>query len=464
MDKFLKRPKAQQPTDQEGKYEKFNLQENPFPSSPFVNPNSTDAKYNGEIYEPSIRKSEYTFILQNFLTVPQNDSNHLRLGYILDTSYIGRGNGKSAFLVNLQREINKDYCLTLSNGHNKCFALTLVPEPGGKTKTFEGFVELFVDGIFRSNVIDDSLATLRLEALLETKSDFDIAHYFENESQIRDKLTSEKWYREEGISYREINAQVNTNKHLQSLPSDFPIFSGGPLLSHVTSKKDFIEYYSDLKRGKPRFEFLFSHLVHLFLAAAFNGAYIFIDDFERIPDFQSERQKRDFALELRNCQFDGLSTNARLGFYVMVFVLHAGVPRLIENAWSQSGLEHRAPFFFKTGVPKNVIRFEKITLEDTYSLIQKYMNEYRITPESSNPFSPFTKEAVAKTAELSEFNASKILKMAYELLERAVEQGVDNIDIDYVLSQGDLSSLEQKPMGGIHDAPTRNLLDENVNE
>lgn len=40
-------------------------------------------------------------------------------------------------------------------------------------------------------------------------------------------------------------------------------------------------------------------MVYLFLASGFNGAYIIVDDFERIPDFQSDRQKRDFALEIR---------------------------------------------------------------------------------------------------------------------------------------------------------------------
>lgn len=429
-----------------------------------MNPNSNDAKYNGKIYEPSIRREEDSLVRQNFLEVPQSDPNHLRLGYILDTSYIGRGNGKSAFLVNLQREINKDYCLTVSNGYNRCFALTLVPEPGGKTKTFDNFVELFVDGIFRSNIIDNSLASLRLEALLQLNPYFEVTKHFQDESQIRSALTSEKWFREAEINYRELSSQVIKNQFLQGLPSDFPIYSQGPLLSQVTSQQDFVDYYKNLKRGKPRFEFVFSHLVNFLLAAGFNGAYVFIDDFERIPDFQSERQKRDFALELRSCQFDGLSTNARIGFYVMIFILHAGVPRLIENAWSQSGLEQRAPIALKTGVPKNVIRFEKITREDTYSLIQKYLNEYRVTPQEDNVFFPFAQGALAKMAELSEFNASKILKLAYELLEKAVDQNVSEINVEYILGQSDLSDLEQKPMSGIHDAPTINLLDENVDE
>lgn len=457
MDKYLRRPSSE-PVIQAARYELYNLRENPFPASPFVNPESNDARSNGDIYEPSIRREEYDIIQENFLKVPQNDLNHLRLGYIIDTSYIGRGNGKSAFLVNLQKRINNDFAISVSNGLNKCFALTLVPEPGGKTKTFESFVELFANGIFRSNIIDDCLTTLRLETILDLHKGFDVSANFADESDLRAKLGTDKWYSSKKLDFRQISQHISANNYLKSVPREFPIYSMGPLLSQVSNQKDFIEYYSSLKRGKPKFEFVFSHIVSLFLAAGFNGAYVFVDDFERIPDFQSERQKRDFALELRTCLFDGLYTNARMGFYNFILVLHAGVPRLIQAAWDQSGLEQRSPIFFK-GTPKNVIRFEKITLEGAFSLVQKYLQSYRTTP-AGDPFAPFSKEAVAKIAELSEFNASKILKMSYEVLERARDKNATLIDADFVSESDDTTALEQSQTGGIHDAPTKNLMQE----
>ena len=66
MDKYLKRPKKE-PAIRKGRFERFNLTENPFPSSPFVNPESNDARSNGGIYEPSIRVDESTTIKKNFL-------------------------------------------------------------------------------------------------------------------------------------------------------------------------------------------------------------------------------------------------------------------------------------------------------------------------------------------------------------------------------------------------------------
>ncbi|SRR5258705_12268249 len=102
MSKLLRRPSASLPTEIKGRFEKFNLAENPFPSNPFVDKNSEDKRINGDIYEIGIRTKEYDQIESIFLKQPQSDLNHLRLAYIIDESYIGRGNGKSALLVHLQ--------------------------------------------------------------------------------------------------------------------------------------------------------------------------------------------------------------------------------------------------------------------------------------------------------------------------------------------------------------------------
>ncbi len=455
MDKYLKRPKTQ-PAIKKGRFEKFNLSENPFPSSPFVNPESNDARSNGRIYEPIIRTQELSLIKQNFLGVPQSDPNHLRLGYIVDTSYIGRGNGKSAFLVNLQKEINKDFGLSISTGVNKCFALVLSPEPKGMTKTFDSFVDLLVNSIFRSNMIDECLAILRLEAIVALNPKFNVKKTFSDEEDIKNKVNSAAWYKTQGINFRDVTQQIMTNSYLQNLPLDFPLNRTHLFDFEPPSQKLFEEYYQSLRKGKERIEFAFSQLVDLFLAAGVGGAYVFVDDFERIPDFQSERQKRDFALELRTCLFDGLYTSAKVGFYVFFLVLHAGVPRLIQKAWEESGLEHRAPIFYK-GMPRNIIRFEKLTPEHVSLLVRKYLDEYRIKHTSSSGLSPFHKDAVSFIAESNEYNASKILKKAYEVLEQASEKDVETIDVKFIKSLESDSSVEERPSSGIHDAPTVDL-------
>lgn len=51
------------------KFERYNLKENPFPATPFVNQENSDKRYNGEIYEEAIRSRELGFIEDNFLKI-----------------------------------------------------------------------------------------------------------------------------------------------------------------------------------------------------------------------------------------------------------------------------------------------------------------------------------------------------------------------------------------------------------
>ncbi len=460
MEKYLRKPKAE-PIVRQGRYEQYNLKENPFPSSPFVNPESGDARINGKIYEPSIHQAEYDKVRESFLEVPLNDPNHLRLGYIVDRSYIGRGNGKSAFILDVQKRINQDFGLSVSNGLNKCFAVMFTPGPSGKTKTFPSFVDLLFDAVLRSGIIEDTLATLRVDAILTLDSSFDVAAHFEHEADLRAKLGSYEWYVEAGVNFRQVVQQILRSPFLQSLPQDFPLSAPRTLWTETINQDSFIEYYQSLRQGESRIEFVFSHLVNLFMAADFNGAFVFVDSFERIPDFQSEKQKRDFARGLRTCLFDGLYTNAKTGFYTFMLVLHAGAPRLVQSAWGESGLEQRAPIFYTGGTPKHLIWFERMTLEHVFLLLRIHLQTYRITPTGSDRLAPFTEEAVIKIGELGDFNASRILKMAYEVLERAVAQNVPQIDAGFVLSDGDeIAPSEQKQASGIHNAPTKDLTQE----
>lgn len=422
MSKLLSRPKDQPSADNNGRYERFNLIENPFPTEP-INKDSTDRRINGGIYESEIRTKELDLIENAFLKKPQSDQNRLRLGYICDTSYIGRGNGKSAFLVNLASNINENYCLDISEDLNKCFAIYVVPEPGGRTKTFPGFVDLIFDSMISSGIIDTSLASLRLSAATELYQDKDFLSLVKDEDELIEKFNSEEWLREQGVENASLIEEIYKNPYLQTLPSDFPLMVGRNILFRpFVTAKDFSEYYFGvIRKGRPRLEFVLSHLVHMFSAAGFNGAYILVDDFERIPDFQSSRQRKDFAIELRSSLLDGPFTSANTGFYNMLLVLHAGVPQLINEAWSSSGLGNRYPITPKIESP-HWIAFEKLSRDHVTLLLKKYLDAYRINQIGSGEIIPFEPAAVTLIAETNENNAAKILRTCRDLLEKAADE------------------------------------------
>ncbi len=432
MSKLRRKPKQQQRVDLETKYQRFSLTENPFPTSP-VNKDSTDQRINGKIYEADIRSKEYEKIETVFLKAPQTDPSHLRLGYIWDTSYIGRGNGKSAFLVNLINQINQEYCLDISEELNKCFAVYVVPETGGRTKTFDSFVDLIFEAIYSSGIIALSLASMRLDAIAEVYPDVNIDE--DDEQKLVAVLNSEKCLRDRGIETRKLMDVVLKNEFLQRLPDSFPLFSSRHgLFDSFISEESFLTAYQNLKKGRTRFDFVFSHLVQMFMASGFNGAYIFVDDFERVPDFQSGRQRRDFAAELRSIFLDGSYENARYGFFNMLLVLHAGVPALISEAWSSSGLDQRYPLSPKIASP-HLIPFEKLNREHVSLLIKKYLDEYRSDSVSGDSLAPFTPSAINVIAETSEYNAATILRTCSTLIEQALTDDRHEIDEFFVRTE-----------------------------
>ncbi|MFA7418528.1 MAG: hypothetical protein WCZ90_02490 [Melioribacteraceae bacterium] len=466
MDKLLKKATLPDIKSIKSRFEKFNLSENPFPSEPVVNKDSLDKRINGGIFEIEIRKSEYHQIINNFIKQKQSNPNHLRLGFLMDTSYIGRGNGKSAFLINLNENINKEFSLDISNGSNKCFSVYFAPEPGGRTKTFNSFIDLLFDAIIKSNIINTSLAILRLEAINSIYPKFNMANKINNTEEIIELLNDEKWLTQNNLSNTEITSTILKNPHLQELPPEFPLYKGRTFfMPPFIGQDDFLVYYRELKKGKERFDFVFSHLISFFIAASFNGAYILVDDFERIPDFQSARQKRDFSLELRTALYDGSSLNAKLGFYNFILVLHAGVPRLISEAWSESGMENRVPIAPKA-ISKHIIPFEKLNKEHAKLLLQKYLSEYRIKPQRKEPLFPFTESAISKIGEFSEYNAATILRMAFDLIDKAADSESQlKIDDKFVIeNRGTIDINSDSEIPKIKDADSIDLIKKANNE
>ncbi|MBU2929276.1 hypothetical protein [Winogradskyella psychrotolerans] len=446
MSNLLRKPKSKHSIDSEGRYQFLNLKENPFPNTPYVNKNNDDIRYNGSIYESRIREKEHEQIIKNFIKVPQSDPNHIRLGYILDYSYVGRGNGKSAFALNLLEEINEEYCLDISNEQNKCFGLHITPEVSGRTKTFYSFTDLIFDTILDKNLINYSLASLRLGVINELYPNADTDN-FETEDDLVDKLNDLKWYRENNIEIASITKEIyKENEILKKTNNTFPLNKDKSTYfsTQITNQKDFKKcYYETLKKGKDRIEFLFNDLVLLFEAAGFNGAYLIVDDFERIPDFQSKKLKQEFALELRTNFFDGILENAKIGFYNLILVLHAGVPRLVEEAWAVSGMDRRSPMNDDNAL--NVIRFDKLTIDHAVLMLEKYLEKYRIDSKKDS-LNPFTKEAVKIISEKAELNASTILANAHRLIEKAADQKIESIDEAFVNSQ--LGKVEEESVNG----------------
>lgn len=458
MSSLIKKANAVNVLD--NKFKTFNLTDNPFPSSPYISQGVLDKRYNGEIYEESIRSEEYRLISNNFLNKPQSDLNHIRIGYIIDKSYVGRGNGKSAFVLNLLKKINKEYCLDLSGEQNKCFGVYVSPEMSGRTRTFIQLLDLLVKSLFSSNIIEYSLAAIRLEAILNNKLTELTEDELSTEDDLIYNLNHDKWFKDRNIYMKDINDYFKSDTSFISINPENPIRKVRTFMDKTNApfdtKKELLEYYSHLKKDIDKIDFVFNDLVYFFLTAGFNGAYIIIDDFERIPDFQSVRQQRDFALELRTNFFDGSSINARIGFFNLIMMLHAGVPRLIQDAWALSGMEQRSPISAITASSNHIIQFDKLTHENVILLLKKYISEYRIENDSS--IMPFTEDAVRIIGEKCEYNAAKILRLSYNLIEYAVNEKCPDINKEVVEKLLQITPIETEQKVSIMEAQSEDLM------
>ncbi|WP_113639246.1 hypothetical protein [Nubsella zeaxanthinifaciens] len=415
------------------KFEQYALVENPFPSTPYVNQDSPEKKYNGSIYEESIRLDEFNKISLNFLKVPQANPDHLRLAFISDTSFIGRGNGKSSFLLQLHKTINKDYCLDISDNQNKCFSIYFSPEGSGVVKNFDKFVDNFFLAICKSNIINEALAVLRYEAITNLNKWNEGSDPSElEEAELINNLNNTEWVRSNVSCYKKYFTKVILeNSWLTSLPSEFPLYRDLTTVS-LSNQETFVEYYKTLRKDKAKLDFVFDHLVGLFLAAGFNGSYVLVDDFEKIPDFQSSNQKKDFSTQLRAVLFDGGYLNARIGFFNFFLALHAGVPRLMQEAWSLAGMEQRVPMIPSSTEQKHIINFSKLENKHAVTLIKKYLLEFRESSYTGDELYPFNEDSIVSLANNSEMNISKMLKNANHILELASEADVKNIDTDFI--------------------------------
>lgn len=136
-------------------------------------------------------------------------------------------------------------------------------------------------------------------------------------------------------------------------------------------------------------------------------------------------------------------------------MLHAGVPRLIEKAWSESGMEQRSSISPSSAVP-HIIYFNKLDKNRAILLIKKYLTEYRINKEDS--IQPFTESAIAKIGEEKEYNAAQMLGLAYMLLENAAKNNIKTIDVAEVTHMLKKSEIEVKTAENIIDENSSDLL------
>ena len=458
MNKLIRKPKSESGVRTSNIFERFNLKENPFPYNPFIEPISDDAKRNGTIFSREIRKRELEQFYDTFLTIPLNED-HDRIGYLLESSFTGRGNGKSAFLVHLAREINADYGLRTSNELNKTFAIYLKAKSGGENSKFWQVTKDILEDICNRGIIEDCLLVIRYKVLEQNG-------WLE---KVEKELVAEEDF-----------VKLNDNTWLTNR-IDFPIFHAkfkgklrdfgidDLLLKEISYRSDqasskikiMLESKPDSWLKKEVNNILFDNLVRIFVLADFNGAYILIDEFEKIAEFQKPNERIEFAHELRQKILESSQESGLGDFFMYILTMHPGTQRLILEAWERSGINARSPLPSEDIVKQNhVILFDDIKKSDIKHLLAVYLSFYRIDESNSakSEIYPFTMDAINLISELVKFNAAKILKFSHLLIRKLAKSDAEIIDQDFVTRF--ISSEKSNPIERI-DSP--DFLEQEVN-
>lgn len=433
MNKFITKPKTT-PLVKE-KYERFNLTDNPFPYDPFMEPESENVRINGTIYNENIKKNEIQKISNNFF-LQSLDGNNKRLGYLIDSAYTGRGNGKSALLVHLKSLVNKDFGATVSNQENRVFAIYIKPQPSGRSAKFWQLAEEVLVQISKTNILKEVLITLKYNALASMPSELE---------KVQDKLqTEEDFYNlldSSFLSTHNVN-EFEVNQSIIDLLVGFKIdrtLAAEMVQMPNSLNQILIERHFKLSESQKRKQIphvLFDQLVKIFSAANFNGGYILLDEFEKIVDSQSAAERNDFAAELRFNLFEGGGMSATSGFFMMIVAMHPGVPNLLRESWEKSGLNARTPLPSSAENDLHIIFFNNLQKNNIKELLTVYLDHFRCNPNLTDKCGiyPFEESAIEKVAELANYNTAKTLKFANILLDECAKETDRLVDLKFVES------------------------------
>lgn len=452
MNKFIRKPETK-PSEIRDLFSRFNLKENPFPYNPFIEPESEDPKRNGEIFDERIRYKELEKFKTNFLEQPI-DGDHNRVGYLMESSFTGRGNGKSAFLVNIQNSINADFGATVSKNINKSFSIYFKAKASGQNAKFWQVSQEIIKELASKKIFEDCLITLRYKVLEENGWLKQIEKEMIEESDYYNLLNN-SWLMEKNINFPIFNSKLR-----QKLIDVGISMELATLFANKSSEasKSILEKYIFEKqepwKKKELNRFLFDELCRFFIMSDFNGCYILLDEFEKIADFQKPVERIEFAYELRQNILESSLQSGITGFFIFIITMHPGTQRLILESWEKSGINARSPLPGEDFMEApHVISFEDIKKQDISALLKVYLDYYRIDKSGEIGLYPFDEEAVNMIAEVSKYNAARILKFSHMLLSELVQTEKEKIDRLFV---SDLINKNKKFQ--IEDITSSNFL------
>ncbi len=382
-------------------YERYYLSDNPFPSTPILDPGSEDDRVNGKIYNPHIRETE-------IISFESKIRQRLPLIYI-ENSEFERGVGKSALLVQQWRQLQIQ---------------------SDVTSIYFRSIEGMRPGDFASKIIDRWHAEGHLWVVLLQI----LTSYVTNASQAEMPSAGLALFKERYtiLPQRPIYLSNFTVFNPNRLITDLAALvheKAHDYLSIDLAKSFFETYLTEpnrflqiLKKQKSNNITMLAGIYHLLKMGGFQYHYLFFDQFEDAVHGLTGKRLIDFNTEMRRL------IEASMGSATITVTLHPGATQALSTH-EGGDIRSIAPLD-----SRHVVDIGRLTIDGAHQLATTYLDHYRIPGACQlDPLYPFTSDAIVSIHQASEGN----IRACLQALNYAIVCGMDanfvTIDGDFLV-------------------------------
>lgn len=418
---WIRKPKIEK-TKETNPYQIYGFSQNPFPSrASIVVGSGEDLPYLPELRAKEQEKFER-------LMVPHPDHPDPRtIGFLMDyATRRGRGIGKTVFLNWQRKRIMDDFGDALTDGTHVLFAVHVTPVPG-RTRKFWQFTQLIAEKLNDQEVIAKALWRLRFFSGIIPEDVLDQA--IDNPAET---IGNDAWLRHKGVDV-DFQLAHHIQRQLEQAGIRSDVAQSLALSGHdpASWRGRFLAQQSDYRWRNEGARLVFDDLVHLFRLAGFTRGLILVDEVEKIVTQQNIKERRTFVESVRYYFIDGSCENARQRFYGLFLTIHPYLQELLAPHWEAAGLDRFAALS-REFAESSTVYFEPLQRDSAVPLVNVYLDAARFDSREEGTLAPLEEPAVEEALALSGGVPGKMLKLLYEVIERAVDSHWDAIDAERV--------------------------------
>jgi len=386
-------------------YKDYCLNDNPFPTTPILDPTSDNDRINGRIFNTDI-------MVEEIKSLQSKIRRRLPLIYVENSDFV-RGVGKSALIVQQWRQLRKDKGVT---------SIYIRSEKKFKPADFAArFISQWHQTGHLWPVVLSALASYVKENPRGEITAAGAEHFAETFPQLPLRVISLSYFNVFNPDQLITDLAVWAHRRLgDGLPLEL---AHTFFQSYLTDPRTFPDAYPKvLRKYKWDNITMIAAMYRLMKLGGYEYHYFFLDQFEDVVHGLSGQTLITFNTELRRL------VEASIDRATMIVSLHPGANATLR---SDEGGDIRsiAPLD-----PRHVVSVWPLTKEEASQLAKTYLDHFRL-PELPPPdaLHPFTDEAIEEICGTFEGNIRNCLQAFNYAIETGIDEDCSIIDRDFLV-------------------------------